>query len=46
MFNPRCSYFNESCQYDLTKNVNIPIELYESMKGRYFIGYADEMTLS
>ena len=29
----------------LTKAVNIPIELYESSIGRYFIGYADNMTL-
>jgi hypothetical protein len=28
----------------LNKTVNIPIELYESTIGRYFIGYADELT--
>ena len=28
----------------LTKAVNIPIELYESAKGKYFIGYADTLT--
>ena len=28
----------------LTKAVNIPIELYESQIGRYFIGYADALT--
>jgi len=27
-----------------TKNVNIPIELYESILGQYFIGYADNLT--
>ncbi len=27
------------------KTVDIPIELYESQNGKYFIGYADEMTL-
>ncbi len=27
------------------KVVDIPIELYESQSGKYFIGYADEMTL-
>lgn len=29
----------------LTKAVNIPIELYESMRGKYFIGYADNLSL-
>jgi hypothetical protein len=29
--------------YDIS--VNIPIELYESWEGRYFIGYADNLTL-
>lgn len=32
------------CRYNLTKNVNIPIELYESIKGKYFIGYADNLS--
>lgn len=27
----------------LGKTVNVPMELYESMRGRYFIGYADEL---
>ena len=27
----------------LDKNVNVPIELYESAIGKYFIGYADEL---
>ncbi|MBZ9606655.1 hypothetical protein G9F73_002225 [Clostridium estertheticum] len=26
----------------LSKTVDIPIELYESMRGQYFIGYADD----
>ncbi|MEL7608058.1 MAG: DUF6143 family protein [Bacillota bacterium] len=34
MFNSRCGY---------NKSVNIPIELYESIKGEYFIGYADDL---
>jgi hypothetical protein len=29
----------------IPKSVNIPIELYESLKGNYFIGYADNLTL-
>lgn len=29
----------------LTKTVNIPIELYKSVIGEYFIGYADNLTL-
>lgn len=28
----------------LDKTVNIPIELYKSLRGEYFIGYADELT--
>lgn len=28
----------------MEKNVNIPIELYESIKGQYFIGYADQLS--
>jgi hypothetical protein len=28
----------------LLKNVSTPIELYESILGKYFIGYADELT--
>lgn len=34
---------NRPCNLD--KAVNIPIELYESLKGNYFIGYADNLTL-
>lgn len=33
------------CEPDFSKNVNIPIELYESVKGDYFIGYADNLSL-
>lgn len=29
----------------MTKCVNVPIELYESLKGDYFIGYADNLSL-
>jgi hypothetical protein len=29
---------------DYSKAVNIPLELYESMKGEYFMGYADNLT--
>lgn len=28
-----------------SKTVDIPIELYESIRGKYFIGYADNLTL-
>lgn len=28
------------------KTVNLPIELYESIQGRYFVGYADNLSLS
>ena len=34
---------NGDCLYPDQKSVNIPIELYESMKGDYFIGYADRL---
>lgn len=30
---------------NLEKSVNIPIELYESTIGKYFIGYADELSI-
>jgi hypothetical protein len=40
---------NQNLFYDqqpyFNKTVNIPIELYESLKGDYFIGYADNLTL-
>lgn len=32
-------------QNQLGKTVDIPIELYESMRGKYFIGYADNLSL-
>lgn len=37
---------NWSCdyQYNFSKSVNIPIELYESLEGKYFIGYADNLS--
>lgn len=35
----------ENIRPNLVKAVDIPIELYESINGRYFIGYADELTL-
>ncbi len=34
-----------NCQSNYNKNVNIPIELYESIRGEYFIGYADNLSL-
>jgi hypothetical protein len=30
---------------NLEKSVNVPIELYESALGKYFIGYADELSI-
>lgn len=36
-----CTDLNYRC---MEKNVSIPIELYESLKGNYFIGYADSLT--
>ncbi len=33
-----------NCQNKLNKSVNIPIELYESLRGEYFIGYADNLS--
>lgn len=39
---------NKDTVFDLAsmpKTVNIPIELYESMLGEYFLGYADHLTL-
>ena len=35
--------YPNQCQYD--KTVNIPLELYESTIGKYFIGYADNLKL-
>jgi hypothetical protein len=41
-------YFNEERYpdlYNLKKTVDIPLELYKSTIGEYFIGYADNLTL-
>lgn len=38
MFRDSCS-----CKPSIPKYVNVPIELYESMIGKYFIGYADDL---
>ncbi|MHC1696293.1 MAG: DUF6143 family protein [Eubacteriales bacterium] len=35
---------NKKISY-IAKSVNIPIELYESMRGKYFMGYADNLIL-
>ena len=45
MSDPRNPNLFYDHQYNFTKSVNIPIELYESMRGDYFIGYADNLTL-
>jgi len=44
MMDPRNinSYYDS--RYNYNKSVNIPIELYESLKGEYFIGYADNLS--
>lgn len=40
-----CDPLNTSPFWDCVgKSVSIPIELYTSMRGEYFIGYADELT--
>ncbi len=39
----RCQAFYDN-EYILPKVANIPIELYESIKGQYFLGYADNLT--
>lgn len=44
MFELRNTKSYATYQDNLTKNVNIPIELYESMEGNYFIGYADNLS--
>ncbi len=36
---------NASAYNSVGKTVNIPIELYESVRGKYFIGYADNLSL-
>ena len=42
MFDDRNGSSFLSCKY-LNKDVDVPIELYESLRGRYFIGYADNL---
>lgn len=41
-FRDEDSFYISRARYN--KSVNIPIELYESLKGNYFIGYADDLT--
>ena len=41
MFKNAESSSNYSC---IPKNVDVPIELYESARGKYFIGYADKLS--
>lgn len=43
MLDSRNGYDCQANYYN--KNVNIPIELYESIRGEYFIGYADNLSL-
>ncbi len=38
-------YAGPSWDFPYEKSVNIPLELYESTIGEYFIGYADNLTL-
>ncbi len=51
MLDPEIEYSHEDRRLSvdngrhLTKAVNIPIELYKSTIGEYFIGYADNLTL-
>ena len=35
-------FLNGRCPF--SKNVSVPMELYESLKGNYFIGYADNLS--
>lgn len=44
MYNQNYSYPPDDYR-NLSKTVNIPIELYKSVIGEYFIGYADNLTL-
>lgn len=44
VFDSRYKNSSYDCSNNLTKSVNIPIELYESLKGEYFIGYADNLS--
>jgi len=41
MFKNAESSSSYSC---IPKNVDVPIELYESARGKYFIGYADKLS--
>ncbi len=43
MFNLATSDSSFDCKH-MTKSVSIPVELYESMQGKYFIGYADNLS--
>jgi hypothetical protein len=45
MIDQRNQNFFYNRQSNFNKTVNIPIELYESIKGDYFIGYADNLSL-
>jgi hypothetical protein len=45
MFEPRNHNLFYDHQSNYNKTVNIPIELYESVIGEYFIGYADNLSL-
>ena len=36
------SFYNHEC--NIPEYVNIPIELYKSIKGEYFVGYADNLS--
>ncbi len=43
MYNSGCDNIYKS-SYPISKTVSIPVELYESTIGEYFIGYADNLT--
>ena len=43
MYNNYHYNFSHKESYDLSKTVNIPIELYKSLQGIYFIGYVDDL---
>ncbi|MNT01759.1 hypothetical protein D3C72_1362400 [compost metagenome] len=38
------NFCDKNLECNLPKEVDIPIELYKSIRGEYFIGYADELT--
>lgn len=44
MFTKIYELFGNSKCDKLQKSVNIPIELYKSLRGEYFVGYADNLT--